>query len=123
MSQTPTETATNGPATLRIDLYADIACPWCYIGERRLTQALAARPDLHVERHWRPFQLQPDLPPSGIPWSDLIEQKFGGAARATAMFGRVAASGASNGIAFNFDQVTRAPNTADAHRLVLFAAE
>ncbi|MGN6810560.1 MAG: DsbA family oxidoreductase [Thermomicrobiales bacterium] len=124
MSQIPvTETTTSGSAALRIDLYADIACPWCYIGERRLARALAARPNLHIERHWQPFQLQPDLPPGGIPWSDLIERKFGGAASAAEMFGRVAAAGAPDGIAFNFDRVTRAPNTADAHRLVLFAAE
>jgi predicted DsbA family dithiol-disulfide isomerase len=123
MSQTPAiEPATATPAALRIDIFADVACPWCYIGERRLTQALAARPDLHVERHWRPYQLQPDLPRGGISWSDLVDQKFGGAERAAAMFGRVAAAGAADGLQFNFDRVTRAPNTADAHRLVLFAA-
>jgi predicted DsbA family dithiol-disulfide isomerase len=105
MSQTPAiEPATATPAALRIDIFADVACPWCYIGERRLTQALAARPDLHVERHWRPYQLQPDLPRGGISWSDLVDQKFGGAERAAAMFGRVAAAGAADGLQFNFDR-------------------
>src|SRR5690242_5849150 len=106
-----------------IELYADIACPWCYIGERRLAEALAQRPDIEVERRWRPFQLQPDLPPQGLPWADFVPAKFGGAAQAERIFARVAQAGAPDGIDFRFDRVATAPNTMDAHRLVLFAAE
>jgi len=106
-----------------IELYADIACPWCYIGERRLAQALAQRPDITVERRWRPFQLQPDLPPQGLPWAEFVAAKFGGGAQAARMFAHVAQAGAPDGIDFRFDQVATAPNTLDAHRLMLFAAE
>ena len=106
-----------------IEVYADIACPWCYIGERRLAEALAQRPDMEVARRWRPFQLQPDLPPQGVPWAEFVPAKFGGAAQAARMFARVAQAGAPDGIDFRFDQVATAPNTRDAHRLVLFAAE
>ena len=106
-----------------IEVYADIACPWCYIGERRLAQALAQRPDIEVERRWRPFQLQPDLPPQGLPWAEFVATKFGGGAQAERMFARVAQAGAPDGIDFRFDRVATAPNTLDAHRLVLFAAE
>ena len=50
-----------------IDVYSDVVCPWCYIGEKRLSRALAARPDLEAEVRWRPFQLQPDMPEGGVP--------------------------------------------------------
>jgi predicted DsbA family dithiol-disulfide isomerase len=106
-----------------IDVYADIACPWCYIGKRRLEQALALRPDIVVERHWRPFQLQPDLPATGIPWQEFVPRKFGGTQRAQSMFAHVAQAGAPDGIDFRFDNVATAANTRDAHRLILYASE
>jgi predicted DsbA family dithiol-disulfide isomerase len=105
-----------------IEVYADIACPWCYIGERRLDKALAQRPDLTVERHWRPFQLQPALPATGLPWEPFAATKFGGLSRARTMFERVTQIGAEDGLPFAFDRVATAPNTRDAHRLVLWAA-
>ncbi len=106
-----------------IDIYADIVCPWCYIGERRLERALAQRPGLQVERRWQPFQLQPDMPAEGLSWADFAQQKFGGIERAQAAFDHVTAIGAGDGIQFAFDRVAGAPNTRDAHRLILFAAE
>lgn len=108
---------------MRIDIYADIACPWCYIGERRLVQALAQRPALAAELHWRPFQLQPDLPPTGVPWQEFAPQKFGSAEQARAMFWQVARAGAPDGIDFKFAQVATAANTRDAHRMLLYAAD
>ncbi|MDX2184240.1 MAG: DsbA family oxidoreductase [Gemmatimonadaceae bacterium] len=107
--------------TLTIEVYADVACPWCWIGEQRLERALAARPELRVERHWRPFLLQPDLPPAGIPWAAFVDGKFGGIDRAAPMFAHVASVGAQDGLEFRFDRITRASNTRDAHRLILFA--
>jgi predicted DsbA family dithiol-disulfide isomerase len=108
---------------MRIDVYADIVCPWCYIGERRLESALAQRPELEVEFHWRPFQLRPEMPPQGEPWERLITEKFGGPERARAMFAHVSAAGAPDGVEFAWDRIASAPNTRDAHRLVLLAAE
>lgn len=108
---------------MRIEVYADIACPWCYIGERRLEQAMQQRPDLEIVRHWRPFQLQPGLPATGVPWNEFAPRKFGGESRAEAMFQHVARVGAPDGIDFRFDRVATAANTTDGHRLILFAAE
>jgi|SRR5579884_356020 len=108
---------------MRIEVYSDVACPWCYIGERRLTRALEQRPDLHVERVWRPFQLQPDLPPSGLPWDEYAAAKFGGAERARAMFARVTEVAAGDGLEYHFERIPTAANTMDAHRLILFARE
>ena len=103
-----------------IDVYADIVCPWCYIGMRRLERALALRPDLQVERRWRPFQLRPDMPDAGLAWAEFVRRKFGSSA--LAVFAQVTAVGATEGVTFAFDRVASAPNTRDAHRLILFAA-
>jgi predicted DsbA family dithiol-disulfide isomerase len=108
---------------VKIDVYADIACPWCYIGEKRLEQALSIRPDLSVELRWRPFQLNPEMPQEGTPWSDFELQKFGGHEKAQQIFARVTSAGAEDGIDFRFDRIQVAPSTLNAHRLVLFARE
>jgi predicted DsbA family dithiol-disulfide isomerase/tRNA-binding EMAP/Myf-like protein len=105
---------------LQIDIFADIACPWCYIAEKRLEVALRDR-GLDVVWRWRPFQLQPGLPAAGLPWAEFVAGKFG--ADAAAIFDHVTTTGREDGVEFHFDRITRAPNTADAHRLVLFAAE
>lgn len=101
------------------DVYADITCPWCYIGERRLHNALAQRPDIEVELNWRPFQLNPRANPAGEDWDEFVAQKFG--ARARQMFDHVTQIGAADGIEFAFDRIASSPNTVDAHRLILFA--
>jgi predicted DsbA family dithiol-disulfide isomerase len=106
-----------------IDVYADVVCPWCYIGARRLELALANRPDLQVERRWRPFQLQPQMPAGGKPWATFAREKFGGEARMAAAFANVASVGAADGLTLDFSRVASAPNTVDAHRLILLAGE
>jgi predicted DsbA family dithiol-disulfide isomerase len=110
-------------AAVAIDVFADVVCPWCYIGERRLERALAQRTGVPTTRRWRPFQLQPHMPSDGVAWSDFVRTKFGGPERARSIFDRVTAVGASVGATFDFDRVANAPNTADAHRLILLAAE
>ena len=104
---------------MTVDVFADIACPWCYIGEANLAAALAARPHLGVERRWRPFQLQPGLPREGTPRDAFFERKFGGAEAMDAAFDHVTRAGRAAGLAFRFDRLAGAPNTTDAHRLVL----
>jgi len=106
---------------MRIELWADVACPWCYIGERRLRRALDES-GADAEVIWRPYQLQPALPPAGMPWARFVERKFGGWPRAEPMFAHVAAAGASEGIRYDFRKMASYPNTTDAHRLILHAA-
>jgi predicted DsbA family dithiol-disulfide isomerase len=108
---------------MRIDVWADIACPWCWIGETRLFRALEQRPDVQAEVTWQPFQLDPGQPPEGTPWDELVRTRFGGPERARTMFQHVADAGASDGLPFDFDAMTVSPNTRDAHRLVLLAQE
>jgi predicted DsbA family dithiol-disulfide isomerase len=111
------------PRQLTVDLWSDIACPFCWIGERRLAAALAGLtaewPEVGVVRRWRPFQLQPDLPRPGVGWAEFARAKFGGEAGMGAAFGRVAQMGAEDGLDYRFDRIAAAPNTADAHRLLL----
>jgi predicted DsbA family dithiol-disulfide isomerase len=116
-------TASSTATGVAIDVFSDVVCPWCYIGERRLERARAQRRGAPTTRRWRPFQLQPHMPREGIAWREFIRTKFGGPERARAIFDRVTGVGASVGAMFDFDRVASAPNTADAHRLILLAAE
>ena len=110
--------------TLSIEIISDIVCPWCFIGKRRLEAALK----LYAEKHpdappakitWRPFQLNPDLPPEGMSRADYVRRKFG--PNGARNYDRVAAVGASVGIPFAFDKILRQPNTVAAHSLVEMA--
>jgi predicted DsbA family dithiol-disulfide isomerase len=107
---------------MRIDVFADIACPWCFVGERRLDRALLEFPELQVEWYWHAFQLQPQMPARGLPWESFIVSKFGGAANRDAAFAHVVEAGRLEGIVFDFKTMPVAPNTVNAHRLVLLAA-
>ena len=109
----------------QIDVISDVVCPWCYIGQRRLAEALSHLPDDDAARRapirWHPFQLNPDLPPDGVPRKTYLEDKFGGPERAAQVYARVSAAGATVGISFAFDRIERQPNTRDAHRLIAWA--
>src|SRR6185312_1801152 len=107
---------------LPVDVWADIACPWCYIGHHRLREVIADEPAGSVQVHPRAFELQPDLPPEGMSTEDFYPRKFGSAEAMLEAFQRVAAEAASSGLELRFDLMTRAPNTRLAHRLVALAA-
>ena len=87
-----------------------------------MQRALAQRPGARVEIYWRPFLLNPDIPSEGIDRKVYLDRKFGGPARVQRIHAAVAAAGESEGIAFDFDRITRAPNTLNSHRLIRFAA-
>lgn len=106
-----------------IEVYSDVVCPWCYVGEKRLEKALERRPDLEAEVLWRPFQLRPEMPDGGLPWHEFAVEKFGGEGNMRAAFDHVSAAGAPDGAVFDFDRIATAPNTVDAHRLILLARE
>ncbi len=112
---------------ISLELYADLVCPWCWIGDRRLWRALVraqeSYPEVGFDVIWRPFQLDPSLPPEGRDWGEVIEAKFGGRARAEPMFARVSEAGIADGCTFAFDRITRMSNTARAHGLVLHAQQ
>ena len=108
-------------APIEIDFVADLACPWCYLGLVRLDRARAMRPDFPVRVRWRPFLLNPQMPPDGMDRAAYVRRKFGG--NANEVYRRLEESGRADGVAFAFDRMPRTPNTTRAHRLILFAEE
>lgn len=111
--------ASNLPLQIEVLALADVACPWCYLGDTRLEKALT-QTGAKAQIRWRPFQLQPALPPEGVPWKGFAERKFGSWARALEVFAQVGALGREAGLTFRFTDIAKA-NTADAHRLILYA--
>ncbi len=108
---------------IRVDVFSDIACPFCFIGDTRLSRVFAAHPDLELDWHWHPFQLQPDMPERGIAWETFSIKKFGGLEARRSAFSHVLEAGQNEGITFDFETMPVAPNTAKAHRLVLLASQ
>jgi predicted DsbA family dithiol-disulfide isomerase len=113
--------ATPEPASLRIDVVSDVVCPWCYIGKRRLEQAIELVRDISVDIHWRPYFLNPWIPREGIDRQTYLETKFGSAERYAAIAERVATAAALEGLRYEPDRISRQPNTLDCHRLILWS--
>jgi predicted DsbA family dithiol-disulfide isomerase len=105
---------------MRIDVFSDVVCPWCFVGKRRLEQALKQAGISDAELHWHAFQLNPDLPPEGVDRRQYLEAKFGPGA-IERIHARLDEAGKSAGIDFQFDLIVRSPNTLDAHRLLWLA--
>jgi len=101
---------------------SDFVCPWCLVGERRLRKAIATLPsDLEVKLAFRPFELNPDMPPEGRDRKAYRVAKFGSLARSEAMDAQMTELGRSEGIVFDYGKVARTPNTFAAHRLMWLA--
>ncbi|MEZ4363033.1 MAG: DsbA family oxidoreductase [Kofleriaceae bacterium] len=112
-------------ASLRIDIWSDLACPWCYVGKRRLEAALARFEHAdHVEIVWRSFELDAAAPRQlEGNYVELLARKYRTtAAHGQAMIDRMTATAAAEGIAMRFDKI-RPGNTFDGHRLLHLAGE
>lgn len=110
-----------GGTRVELAMIADISCPWCYIGLRRLDRALEMRPAQEVGLRWWPFLLNPQLPPEGMDRAAYMRAKFGGDLAARRIYERISEAGKSDGIRFAFERMQRTPNTVQAHRLILHA--
>ncbi|MGH3336761.1 MAG: DsbA family oxidoreductase, partial [Nocardioides sp.] len=110
---------------MRIDIWSDVVCPWCYIGKRRLESALADfEHAADVEVVWHSYQLDPGTPtqPTDSVASHLGRKYDGGPAAGAQMIDRVEAVAAEEGLIYRLHQAQRA-NTVDAHRLLHLALE
>ena len=105
----------------QLDIISDPICPWCYIGKARLDRALEQRPEHTFDIHWRPFQLNPDMPAEGMDRKTYLEWKFGGPDGAARVYGQIEAVGREAGLDIDFAAIDRTPNTIDAHRLIRWA--
>lgn len=109
---------------MKVDIWSDVVCPWCYIGKRRFETALEGFPQRdEVELTWRSFELDPSAPPSpeqAAPYVEQLATKYGvSPAQAQTMIDRVVSMAADEGLDFRFD-IARRGNTFDAHRLLHF---
>src|SRR5271168_4909487 len=98
-------------ATMRIDIFSDTICPWCYLGKRRFELALAARPQYAPRVTWRPFELNPDLPWDGVAHADRRTAKNGNSVQLADNHATLARHGEAVGLQFRFDLIKRLPNT------------
>jgi predicted DsbA family dithiol-disulfide isomerase len=110
------------PATLQVDVIADLICPWCYLGKRRLDDALGAVHGPSVVT-WFPFQLNPAMPAEGMPFEAYLASRFGDPEKLQPGIDELTAAGKGEGIDFRFDLITQVPNTLNAHRLMQLAEQ
>jgi predicted DsbA family dithiol-disulfide isomerase len=108
--------------TVTVDVISDVVCPWCYIGQKRLDKAVAGLPDVDVDIRWRPYQLDPTIPPEGKDRKAYMLAKFGSEERLRQIHDRIVPLGAADGIDFHFEDIKIAANTLDAHRVIRWAA-
>jgi predicted DsbA family dithiol-disulfide isomerase len=106
---------------LQIDIVSDVVCPWCYIGKRRIEDALALAADVPVDVHWRPFFLNSWIPREGISRDEYLSAKFGSVEAYKGIASRVVTAAGEEGLEYRPDQVKRQPNTIDCHRLIHWA--
>lgn len=106
---------------MQIDFIADVVCPWCYLGWRRLEKALALRPDLKATVTWRPYQLDPTLPEEGVNRHHYMAAKFPNSERRAEIGKVLDQAAAEDGITWNLADIPVSPNTNAAHRLIRWA--
>lgn len=108
------------PALLQVDVIADLVCPWCYLGKRRLDDALLA---VHGPSAvtWYPFQLNPDIPEAGLEFEEYLAGRFGDPGTVEPVLAELASAGKAEGINFRFERIRRVPNSLNAHRLMKLA--
>jgi predicted DsbA family dithiol-disulfide isomerase len=105
-----------------IEIISDVVCPWCYLGQRRLRLALAEVKDLlSADVTWKPYQLDPSVPPEGVDTFDYLARKIGGADQVKRSHEMLTRLGEEIGLPFALEKATRFPNTLDAHRLLHWA--
>jgi predicted DsbA family dithiol-disulfide isomerase len=109
-------------AQMRIDIYSDTVCPWCFLGKRRFELALAQRPYLEPRVTWRPFELNPDMPWDGVERLAYLTAKIGGPDRVAPLEEALTQQGEAIGVRFRFDLIKRMPNSRRSHLLIAHAA-
>jgi len=107
---------------MRIDIYSDTVCPWCFLGKRRFELALAERPQYEPRVTWRPFELNPEMPWDGAERAEYLAAKIGDPARVAATEEVLVRQGEAVGVQFRFDLIERVPNSRRSHLLIAHAA-
>jgi len=108
---------------LRIDIWSDVVCPWCWIGKHRLREALErlGGQGRNADIHWHAYQLDPESDDTPVPLREAYEKKFGGAQRTEQILSQTQATGRAEGLPFDFDRGQVRVSTLKAHRLIWLA--
>ena len=106
---------------IRLDIFSDPICPWCFIGKHNLFAALSSVDKDLFSIEWHPFQLNPDMPEGGMDRRAYLETKFGGKEGAVQAYLPVVEHAKSAGLAINFEALTKTPNTLKALCLIHWA--
>lgn len=103
---------------LNIQVFSDFICPWCFIGKRRLDNALRGGLGAESNINWRPFQLFPGLPYEGIDRQTYLVRRYGDQSSRSGALKRIIEEANSVGIELRYDLVEKIPNTSYAHSLL-----
>ena len=106
---------------IKIDIYSDTICPWCYIGHNKLLSAINSASQFKFDLVWRPFQLNPDMPDEGMERQKYLEVKFGGKQKAKDTYQSIYNVGVENNIHFQFEKIKTTPNSFASHKLLAIA--
>jgi predicted DsbA family dithiol-disulfide isomerase len=109
-------------AQMRIDVYSDTVCPWCFLAKRRFELALEERPQYEARVAWRPFELNPDMPWEGVERTAYLAARVGDPARVAALEETLLRHGEALGLRFRFDLIERMPNSRRSHLVIAHAA-
>ncbi len=107
-------------AALHVEVIADLVCPFCFLGKRRLDEALKAVQG-PSDTSWYPFQINPEIPPEGMSFADYLTSRFGSPANVAPVLEHIASDGRAEGIEFRFDRIRHVPNTLPVHQLMQLA--
>ena len=103
---------------MKINIFADTICGWCFIGHTNLNNAIKKFSDTKFEISHTPFQLNPEMPAEGISRDKYLQIKFGGKDYATSMYENMKLKAQEAGVIFNLDKIKRTPNTVISHLLI-----
>jgi predicted DsbA family dithiol-disulfide isomerase len=105
---------------LHVEVIADLVCPFCYIGKRRLDQAMRAVQG-PSEVSWFPYQLNPDMPENGMSMEEYLSMRFGSPANVQPVLDQLAADARRENVELCFDRIEHVPNTLRAHQVMYLA--
>jgi len=108
---------------MKINIFADTICGWCFIGHTNLNDALKKFPNIKFDIHHVPFQLNPDMPTEGISRDKYLEIKFGGKDFAAAMYENMRLKAKESGMNFKLEKIKKTPNTVLSHLLIILSEQ
>ena len=106
---------------IKLDIFSDTICPWCYIGKKRLDRAIKKFNTEEFMITWRPFQLNPNMQADGMDRTEYLVSKFGSEDAAKTIYDNIFEEGEKEGIQFQFDDIKVTPNSFNSHRLLALA--